>query len=109
MSVYRGLLGAAASVAAGSPVAAASQLMNTKPEYKRSGNVSSTAGMLGTQYPYLIFTTPQYIMAENFREVKGYTSNLKVRVGDQNGYLQATADNSELSEPSNHSTGHPRQ
>ena len=52
---------------------------------------------MGTQYPYLIFTTPQYIMADNFRDVKGYTSNLKCHVGSCSGYFQATADNSELS------------
>lgn len=97
MNVYTGILNAASSFASGAFVNSANQMANIKPEYQRSGNVSSTAGILGTQYPYLIFTTPQYIMAENFRDVKGYTSNLKVRVGDQSGYLQATADNSELS------------
>ena len=56
-----------------------------------------TAGILGTQYPYLIFSTPQYIMAENFRDVKGYTSNLKCTISSCSGFLQATADNSELS------------
>lgn len=105
MSVYTGLLGAASSfvggaisgnIAAGS-VNAGAQMMNIKPDYQRSGNVSSTAGIMGTQYPYLIFTTPQYIMADNFRDVKGYTSNLKCHVGSCSGYFQATADNSELS------------
>ena len=105
MSVYTGLLGAASSFAGGAiagnvaagAVNAGSQLMNIKPDYMRSGNVSSTAGIMGTQYPYLIFTTPQYIMAENFRDVKGYTSNLKCSISSCSGFLQATADNSELS------------
>lgn len=72
-------------------------LINAKPDYMRSGTVSSTAGLMGTQYPYLIFSTPQYIMAENFRDVKGYVSNLKCHIGSCSGFLQATADNSELS------------
>lgn len=105
MSVYTGLLGAASSFAGGAiagnvaagAVNAGAQMMNIKPDYMRSGNVSSTAGIMGTQYPYLIFTTPQYIMAENFRDVKGYTSNLKCSISSCSGFLQATADNSELS------------
>lgn len=107
-SVYSGILQAGASVlgAGGSGSAGAvlggalnagAQLMNLKPDYMRAGSVGSTAGLMGTQYPYLIFTTPQYIMAENFRDVKGYTSNLKVKVKNESGFLQATADNSELS------------
>lgn len=105
MSIYTGLLGAASSFAGGAisgnvaagAVNAGAQMMNIKPDYMRSGNVSSTAGIMGTQYPYLIFTTPQYIMAENFRDVKGYTSNLKCSISSCSGFLQATADNSELS------------
>ena len=97
MNVYTGILNAASSFASGAFVNSANQIANIKPEYQRSGNVSSTAGILGTQYPYLIFSTPQYIMAENFRDVKGYTSNLKCTISSCSGFLQATADNSELS------------
>ena len=97
MNVYTGILNAASSFASGALVNSANQMANIKPEYQRSGNVSSTAGILGTQYPYLIFSTPQYIMAENFRDVKGYTSNLKCTISSCSGFLQATADNSELS------------
>lgn len=97
MNVYTGILNAASSFASGAFVNSANQMANIKPEYQRSGNVSSTAGILGTQYPYLIFSTPQYIMAENFRDVKGYTSNLKCTISSCSGFLQATADNSELS------------
>lgn len=108
MSVYTGILGAASSMigskglaAINSAVNSGASLMNIKPEYQRSGNISSSAGMMGTQYPYLIFSTPQYIMAENFRDVKGYTSNLKCTVSSCSGFFQATADNSELSGISN--------
>lgn len=86
-----------AGAAADGLIGGAMDLMNAKPDYLRSGSVSSTAGMMGTQYPYLIFSTPQYIMAENYREVKGYTSNLKCHIGSCSGFLQATTDNSELS------------
>lgn len=110
--VYSGILSAAASVMSGGgggnaasvmggALNAGAHLMNIKPDYLRGGSVGSTAGLLGTQYPYLIFTTPQYIMAENFRDVKGYTSNLKCTVSSCSGFFQATADNSELSGISN--------
>ena len=52
---------------------------------------------MGIQKPYLIFSEPKYITASNYRDVKGYTSNLTVKIGSQSGFLQATADNSELS------------
>ena len=89
--------GGGAAAVMGGALNAGAQLMNVKPEYMRGGSVGSTAGLLGTQYPYLIFSTPQYIMAENFRDIKGYTSNLKCHVGSCSGFFQASADNSELS------------
>lgn len=109
--VYSGILSAASSLMGsggggaaavmGGALNAGAQLMNIKPQYLRGGSVGSTSGLLGTQYPYLIFSTPQYIMAENFRDVKGYTSNLKCTVSSCSGFFQATADNSELSGISN--------
>lgn len=74
-----------------------SSASNVKPQYQRSGGVTSVAGLMGVRIPYLIISTPKYIMADNFRDIKGYTSNLKVTVKNESGYLQATADNSELS------------
>lgn len=106
-SVYIGAINAIGSVAGGiasggmgvlsGGISGASQIANIKPEYQRSGGVTSVSGIMGIQYPYLIYSTPQYIVADNFRDVKGHVSNLKVNVGSASGFLQAQADNSELS------------
>lgn len=37
---------------------AANTVINSKPNIQRSGNASSTAGLMGVQYPYLIITRP---------------------------------------------------
>lgn len=96
-NVYIGAINSIASLASGNVVGAMSSAANIKPSYQRSGGVTSVAGLMGVRVPYLIISTPKYIMPDNYRAIKGYTSNLKVRIGDQSGFLQATGDNSELS------------
>lgn len=107
-SVYIGAINAIGSVAGGAATGGAmgvlgggisgmNSIMNAKPEFQRSGGVTSVSGIMGIQYPYLIYSTPQYIVAENFRDVKGHVSNLKCTVSSCSGFLQASADNSELS------------
>lgn len=100
-SVYVGAINSLTATVSGNVVGAFNQASNIKPSYGRSGGVTSVAGLMGVQKPYLIFSTPKYITASNFGDVKGYTSNLTVNIGSQSGYLQATADNSELSGISN--------
>lgn len=101
-NVYIGAINSINAVAHGNPVGALNSAMGAiKPEYGRSGGVTSVSGLLGIQKPYIIYSTPKYITAANFGDVKGYTSNLTVNIGSQSGYLQATADNSELSGISN--------
>ena len=96
-SVYIGAVNSISSLASGNLVGALGQAANIKPEYGRSGGITSTAGLMGVQYPYLIIEKPNYIIANNFRDVKGYTSNLAITIKNASGFLQATADNSELS------------
>lgn len=106
-SVYIGAMNSLAAVGLGiasggmgviaGGVAGVSGATNIKPAFNRSGGVSGTAGFLSEQYPYIIRTTPKFIVAENFRDVKGHVSNLKCNIGSCSGFLQATADNVELS------------
>lgn len=96
-SVYIGAINSIGAAATGNFIGGVSNFANIKPEYGRSGGITSTAGVMGIQKPYLIFSEPKYITASNYRDVKGYTSNLTVKIGSQSGFLQATADNSELS------------
>jgi hypothetical protein len=66
--------------------------LTQKPTYERSGNVSGTPGLLGIQYPYLIFTTPNYFGGKSIGEKCGYVSNLECHIGDEKGFLQAEVD-----------------
>lgn len=66
--------------------------LTQKPTYERSGNVSGTPGLLGIQYPYLIFTTPNYFGGKSIGEKCGYVSNLECHIGDERGFLQAEVD-----------------
>lgn len=95
-SVYIGAINSITSLGTGNVMGAFNNAVNIKPSYERSGGITSVSGIMGVKIPYLIFSTPKYIVASNFQDVKGYTSNLTVCIGDQSGYLQATADNSEL-------------
>lgn len=96
VGMLAGAVGAAATgnaIAAG--VATAGSYMtaaSSKPTYERTGNVSGSAGLLGIQYPYLIFTTPNYFGGKSIGEKCGYISNLECKIGDQTGFLQAEVD-----------------
>lgn len=70
--------------------------LTAKPTYQRTGSMSSAAGLMGVQTPYLIFTKPNYIQAANFREIKGYTSNLQCTIGEQSGFINASVENEKL-------------
>jgi hypothetical protein len=96
MGVYSGMLRAASSIMTGNVMGAIESGLNAKPSFSRTGSVGSTSGLMGIQYPYLIFTTPKYIVAEKFRELKGHKSNLQVTIGDETGFLSAEVTNDDL-------------
>lgn len=70
--------------------------MTAKPQYQRTGSMTSAGGLMGVQTPYLIISKPNYIQASNFRQTKGYVSNLTCTIGDESGYLSATVNNAML-------------
>lgn len=73
-----------------------SQTMQAKPSFQRSGNVTSAAGFMSVQIPYLIITKPNYIQAKDFKALKGYVSNLQCVIGEQSGFISATVNNEKL-------------
>lgn len=104
MGVYtgiaKGMLGMVGAAATGNIMGAAGSaidtIANSKPSYQRSGSAGGSAAMLGILYPYLIFSTPQIFVPDNFKKLKGYVSNQKVKIGDQTGYLSAAVTNDDL-------------
>ena len=98
MGVFNGVLGAVGSAASGNLVGAAGALMNAKPEYQRSGNIGSFAGLMGIRYPYLIFTTPQLFTPKTFKDNCGYISNIQGTLSSFRGFLQIDTAKLDLNE-----------
>lgn len=96
IGAWSGLIGACIAGVGGSLGGVVTNLMNAKPEYQRSGSISSTAGLMGIQYPYLIISTPDCIVAETFEELKGFVSNLSVTIEEETGFLQSDMINSDM-------------
>lgn len=97
MAHYRG---GQANAAFGAVTGVAENAINAidtiKPEYQRAGNISGTAGLMAIPYPYLIFSTPQMAVPDNFKALKGYISNLKTKISDATGYIQCSTDNVDM-------------
>ena len=87
-------LGVAGTAIAGANMgmSGASTMMWNKPSVMRSGNVSGTAGLIGIQTPYLIYTTPNYFSGKSIGQYCGYVSNLLCTIGDETGYISADVD-----------------
>lgn len=80
----------------GAANAAVDIMANAKPSYQKAGSAGGTFAMLGILYPYLIFSTPNITVPDNFKNLKGYVSNQKVKIGNQHGYLSASVTNDDL-------------
>ena len=87
-------LGVAGTAIAGANMgmSGTSTMMWNKPSVMRSGNVSGTAGLIGIQTPYLIYTTPNYFSGKSIGQYCGYVSNLVCTIGDETGYISADVD-----------------
>ena len=105
-SAYLGVIGGAAAIGLGAitqnPMAmagGAAAVINSKPSYSRGGSVSSTAGWLGKQSPYIIKAVANTMEAKPlYKSLHGYVSNLDVRIGDvSGGFVKGTASYTNLS------------
>lgn len=89
------LAGIGAGAMAGSSLQGA---LTSRPTYQRSGGIGASAGLMGVQKPYLIISKPNFIQANNFRETKGYVSNLSCVIGNESGYISASVNNEQLTD-----------
>ena len=77
-----------------------------KPNFEKSGSMSSVAGLLSIQKPYLILTRPRQAHPENQNHYTGYPSFITENLSDLSGYTEieeihlenVDATNSELDE-----------
>ena len=68
--------------------ASVSAVVNAKGSYSHAGAMSSCAGILGTQKPFLIIKRPQQCMPEGYEGIRGFPCNMKATLGDLEGYTE---------------------
>lgn len=61
-------------------------VMGMKPNYKKSGAISSSASLFGVKQPYLFLTTPRQSYPQNYAKYCGFPSNITGRLGSFSGY-----------------------
>ena len=67
---------------------ASSTLINSKPSVSQGNAISSNTGVLGILKPYLIITRPIQVRPRNFNNLKGYKSEVTVKLSDIKGYTE---------------------
>lgn len=68
--------------------AAVSTVMNAKGYYTHAGAMSSCAGILGTQKPFIIIKRPKQCMPEGYESIRGFPCNMKSTLSDLSGYTE---------------------
>lgn len=94
-ALERAVKGAAITAAAGSGAGLAAAAISTainvamaKTHVSRAGDISGVAGILDDFTPYLILHRPQQSIAKDFRNFKGYPSNISAVLSTLSGYTE---------------------
>lgn len=93
--------GATAPVAAGllgsATTSTANAVTSLKPSVAHSGSIGGGAGIMGVNYPYLIFNTPHISIPSQQRHYTGYPSNQIVKLSALKGFNVIQAINLSVS------------
>ena len=93
--------GASAPVAsgllAGASTSTANAVTSLKPSVAHSGSIGGGAGIMGVNYPYLIFNTPHVSIPSKQRHYTGYPSNQIVKLSALSGFNVIQAINLSVS------------
>lgn len=79
-----GAVGAIADGAAG----AANAAMNAHPVVNRSGSMSGSAGLMGIQKPFIVWTTPNMVASNKQNSFIGYPNFITTSLGSLAGYTE---------------------
>ena len=74
-----------------SGASAAQNVLGIKPSVQRSGAIGGAAGLLGIQYPYVVFTRPNIAHPENQSTYTGYPSFITTPLSSLHGFTQMQA------------------
>ena len=87
-----GIAGLAGSVATGNAVGAvantASIVAGLKERIQISGSLSTAHGILINDKPFLMIERPDTEIPENYARLKGYTSNISMKLSETSGYTK---------------------
>ena len=87
----------AAGLLAGATTSTSNAVTSLKPSVAHSGSVGGGAGIMGVNYPYLIFNTPHVSIPSQQRHYTGYPSNQIVKLSALSGFNVIQAINLSVS------------
>ena len=87
----------AAGLLAGASTSTANAVTSLKPSVAHSGSIGGGAGIMGVNYPYLIFNTPHVSIPSKQRHYTGYPSNQIVKLSALSGFNVIQAINLSVS------------
>lgn len=87
----------AAGLLAGATTSTANAVTSLKPSVAHSGSIGGGAGIMGVNYPYLIFNTPHISIPSQQRHYTGYPSNQIVKLSALKGFNVIQAINLSVS------------
>ena len=87
----------AAGLLAGATTSTANAVSSLKPSVAHSGSIGGGAGIMGVNYPYLIFNTPHVSIPSQQRHYTGYPSNQIVKLSALSGFNVIQAINLSVS------------
>jgi hypothetical protein len=80
-----GAAGAAAGAMSGALSAASNIVLNTKPDFQRSGSLGGSSGIMGVQKPFIIIERPNISVPNKVQHYMGQTSNMTASLGGLRG------------------------
>lgn len=86
MSASTGLLGVSGGITGA--MGGASSIMNSKPQYQRSGQLSGNAGFMGVMTAFVLLSSPIPHIPANARQLMGYRSMIYRSFENLTGYEQ---------------------
>lgn len=87
----------AAGLLAGATTSTSNAVTSLKPSIAHSGSIGGGAGIMGVNYPYLIFNTPHVSIPSQQRHYTGYPSNQIVKLSALKGFNVIQAINLSVS------------
>lgn len=92
LSVYNTLFASIGQFASSNILGGVGTLMQTKPQYSKTGNVGGNTGRLGYNRPYLLVHYPNYREPKLWRGRNGVISNIAFTLSSLSGFIQVKKD-----------------